>query len=490
MLRLSPWAALLVALPCYSATLITGAQVADGSGAPLRRADVRIDGDRIAAIGNLRPLASDRVVNGTGLVLAPGFIDTHNHSTEGLDREPAASSQVSQGITTLVLGQDGGSPWPVAEWLEKRRTSPVAMNVLTLVGHATVRRRVMGDDFRRTATSGEIARMAALVDQAMSEGAVGLSSGLEYEVGSYSTTGEVIALAKAAARHHGIYVSHVRDESDKAFDAFREIIRIGEEAGLPVQISHIKLGTAGVWGKAGDAVQLVKQARARGLDVTADWYPYDAWASTIAVLVPDKRYDDPASVGRGLSDVGGAGNITITHCTKHPGYEMRKMDEVARSAGVSPVELFIRIVKDGGAGIVCKAMTEADMRVFFQEPWVMVASDGGIGMRHPRGAGTFPRVLGRLVRDEQWATLPEAVRKMTSLPAARYGLEGRGAIREGAFADLVLFDPASVMDRATFEKPLELPEGIRTVFVNGEMVWNGGKVTGSLPGRVLPAAAR
>ena len=198
-------------------------------------------------------------------------------------------SQVSQGITTIVLGQDGGSAWPVGDWLDARRQHPAAVNVLTLIGQATIRRKVMGDDFRRAATAEEVARMAKLVEQAMGEGAVGLSTGLEYEVGSYSTTEEVIALARAAARQHGIYVSHVRDEADKTFDAFREILRIGDEAQLPVQISHIKLGTLAVWGKAGEAVRLIEQARSRGVDVTADWYPYDAWSSTITVLVPDKN---------------------------------------------------------------------------------------------------------------------------------------------------------------------------------------------------------
>ena len=359
----------------------------------------------------MKPKAGEAVVRGDGLILAPGFIDTHNHSTDALDTDPAAESQISQGITTMLLGQDGGSPLPVGAYLRKRAERPAAVNVQMLVGHATIRRKVMGDDFRRAAKPDEIAAMEKLVEEAMTEGAVGVSTGLEYEVGSYSTTEEVIALAKVAARHHGIYVSHLRDESDHAFDSFQEIIRIGREGGLPVEISHIKLGTAGVWGKARKAVELIEGARAKGLDITADCYPYDAWGSTITVLIPDKKYDNAASVEKGLADVGGAGNVTITSCKAHPEYEFRTLSEIARKAGVTPAGLFSQVVKDGGASVVVKAMKDDDIREFYQTRWVMVGSDGGIGMRHPRGAGTYPRVLGLFVRERAWLTMPEAIRR-------------------------------------------------------------------------------
>jgi N-acyl-D-amino-acid deacylase len=475
-----------LSLPISAETfLITGATVADGSGAPLKRVSVRVDGARILEVGNLRPKVSEKIVHAEGLVLAPGFIDTHNHSTEALDKNPGADSQVAQGITTVLLGQDGSSPLPVADYLKKRKDSPSALNIQMMVGHATVRRKVMADDFRRAARPEEIAEMEKLVDRAMRDGAVGLSTGLEYEVGSYSTTEEAIALAKVAGRHHGIYVSHVRDESDLAFDSFREIIRIGEEARLPVQISHIKLGTAAVWGKAAEAVRLIDAARAKGVDLTADCYPYDAWSSTITVMVPNKKYDDPASVEKALADVGGAGNVTITSCRAHPDYEFHTLDEIAKGKGVTPVQIYIDVVKDGGAGVVVKAMIDDDIRKFYQQPWVMVGSDGGIGMRHPRGAGTFPRVLGVFVRERHWLTLPEAIRKMTSLPASRLLLNDRGAIRSGAVADLVLFDADKIVDRSTFPDPLKLAEGVRKVWVHGELVWDDGHSTGAHPGQVL-----
>jgi N-acyl-D-amino-acid deacylase len=465
--------------------VITGARIADGTGKPLAAAAVRVEGDTITAVGTFRPKKGERVVDGRNLVLSPGFIDIHNHSTEGLLSDPLAESQVSQGITTVVQGPDGESPWPIAEYLEKLRQEPPAVNVLTMVGHATVRKRVMGDDFRRTATEDEVEKMAALVEQGMREGAIGLSSGLEYEIGSYSTTNELVALCEAAARHGGFYMTHIRDEADKSFEAFEESIEIGRDTPIPVEISHIKLGTVGVWGRAGEAATLIAQARKEGVDITADCYPYEAWHANIEVLVPNKEYDDPASVEKALADVGGPDKVTITECKAHPTYAGRDLQAIAKAEGTTPVELFIRIVKDGGADVIGHSMLEKDVRVFYRQPWVMVASDGGIGAAHPRGAGTFPKVLGRYVREKRWLTLPEAIRKMTSLPARRLGLADRGVIRKGMKADLVLFDPKIVVDRSTFEKPQEFSEGIRAVFVNGEAVWESGKAPGARPGKVL-----
>jgi N-acyl-D-aspartate/D-glutamate deacylase/CubicO group peptidase (beta-lactamase class C family) len=464
---------------------IVGADVLNGTGGAARRATVRIEGGTIRAVGDPAPAADDRVIDATGLVLAPGFIDAHNHSTDGLANDPEAVTQVSQGITTVLVGQDGSSPWPLADYLNRRRENPAAVNVAVLVGHATVRRQVMGDDFRRAARADEIQKMTALVDEAMEQGAIGLSSGLEYEVGSYASTEEVVSLARAAGRRGGFYISHIRDEADRTLEAVREAIAIGERARIPVQITHIKLGTVGVWGKAADVVALIEAARARGRDVTADAYPYLAWQSNLKVLVPNKRWDDPASVQEALDDVGGGRNIQITRLPTFAHLVGKRLDEAARAEGTSEVDLYIRIVKDEDAGVIGHTMSEADMRVFYQQPWTMVASDGGIGMPHPRGAGTFPRVLGRFVREEGWLTLPEAVRKMTSLPAARLGLADRGLIREGMKADLVLFDPAMVLDRSTFEEPARRANGIHTVWVNGQVVWRGDRPEGNRTGVVI-----
>ncbi|MBA3271286.1 MAG: D-aminoacylase [Acidobacteria bacterium] len=465
--------------------MIVNANLVDGSGAPARPAAVRVTNGRIAEVGDVRPTAADRVIDARGLVLAPGFIDTHNHSTEGLLTEPLAASQISQGITTVVVGQDGSSPWPIGEYLDRLRRDPPSLNVLTAVGHATVRRLVMGDDFARPARADEVTRMEALVEQGMREGAIALSSGLEYEVGGYATTDEVVALARVAGRAGGFYISHVRDEADKAFDAMREVVTIAERAGLPVQNTHIKLGTAGVWRRAAEALALFDAARAKGLDVTADAYPYDAWSSTITVLVPSKRYEDAVDVAKGLADVGGAQNVLITRHAAHPDYEFKTLDAVATGLGITPVALFMQIVKAGGASVVCTAMVDEDIRAFYRWPWTMVSSDGGIGMRHPRGAGSFPRVLGRFVRERKWLTIEEAIHKMTGLPAARLKLTDRGAVRPGSLADLVLFDPATVIDRSTFSEPLTLSTGIRNVWVNGALVWDEPRPTGAKPGQVL-----
>jgi len=469
-----------------ASVIIVGAEVADGTGKPLRKANVRISGGSIAKIGNFKPKKGEQVIEASGLVLAPGFIDTHNHSTQGLETEPLAETQISQGITTLLIGQDGSSPWPIIEYLRARFMDRPALNVAICVGHATVRRKVMGEDYKRVARPEEITQMEKLVEQGMKEGAVCLSSGLEYVIGSYATTDEIVALTKVAAKYGGFYISHIRDEADKAFDAMREVVTIGEQAKLPVQNTHIKLGTVGVWGKAADVLKMYDEARKRGIDVTADCYPYDAWHSNMKVLVPSKRWDDPVDVKKALDDVGGPQNILITEYDADHSYEGRTLQEVAKSRGITPVELYIEMVKNGDAGIIGKSMVEPDIKVLYQWPWTMVSSDGGIGMKHPRGAGTYPKVLGRFVREKQWLTLPEAIRKMTSLPAWRLKLKDRGRIKKGYVADLVLFNPATVIDNSTFAEPFRLSTGIEKVWVNGTLVWDGSKATGARPGRVLP----
>jgi N-acyl-D-amino-acid deacylase len=476
--------------PQIKSRVIVGAIVIDGSGQPGFRANVRIVGDHIAEVGQFAPRAGEEIIEAHGLRVAPGFIDIHNHSEDGLATEPASSSQVSQGITTLAVGPDGDSPWPVADYLAKRAEQHTAVNVLAFVGHATVREMVMKSGYNRAASEKEISEMARLVEQAMSEGAFGLSSGLEYDVGHPATTEEVIALARVAARHNGIYMSHIRDEADDAMAAFEEALRIGREARIPVQISHIKLATLGVWGQSRRVVTMIDAARRKGIDVTADCYPYDAWASTITVLIPNRRHDDPKSVAKGLADVGGAANVLITRSKAHADYEGRTLEEIARTGNTTPVDVYMRIVKDGGASVVCRSMIERDIKTFYTQPWVMVASDGGIGGRHPRGAGTFPRVLGRFVREKRWLALEEAVRKMTSMPAARLGIADRGLVRRGMKADLVLFDPKRVIDRSTFKEPQLLSVGIERVFVNGEPVWENGKTTGRLPGAILRKSSR
>ena len=470
--------------------LIMNAQIADGSGAPLRKGNVRIAHSHIVGIGELRPENGEPTIDAHGLVLAPGFIDIHNHSSDGLQQDPLAETQISQGITTLIVGADGDSPWPLITWVRLQQQKPAAVNVGVLAGHATIREQVLGKDFKRVSTPEEIQRMSTMVDQAMNQEALGLSSGLEYEVGSYSATEELVAMAKVAAQHGGFYMTHIRDEADKSFEALDEEITIGEKAHIPLEHSHIKLGTVAVWGKAPQYIKVIEQARSRGVDFLADCYPYDAWHSNFKVLVPDKQYENPKSVAKALADVGGASHITITNFTPNKSYEGHTLADLANLNSLTPVDMYIRIIREGDkaateAEIIGQSMMESDIKALYQQPWVMVASDGGIGAAHPRGAGTFPRVLGVFVREKHWLTLPEAIRKMTSLPAERLNWKDRGVIREGAFADLVLFNPDTIIDHSTYANPTALSTGIEKVFVNGTLVWDSGKPTGSKPGSII-----
>jgi N-acyl-D-amino-acid deacylase len=473
-----------------SSLLIVNAQLADGTGSPLRKANVRVAYDRIVDIGDLAPEGNETVIDAKGLVLAPGFIDIHNHSEEGILTDPLAETQIAQGITSLVVGADGDSPWPIINWNRSVQQLHTAPNISVFAGHATIREKVMGKDYKRPATPQELQNMQQVLSEAMNQQAIGLSSGLEYEVGSYSNTDELVALAKIAAGYGGIYMTHIRDEADKSFDALNEEIDIAERAHIATEHSHIKLATVSVQGKAAAYIHVINEARKRGVDFMADCYPYDAWHSNLKVLVPDKQYENPKSVAKALADVGGASHITIVEFKPNPTFIGHTIADLAKASHSSDVDMLIRLIREGDSAgteamIICQSMIESDIKAFYQQPWVMVASDGGIGSDHPRGAGTFPRVLGYYVREKHWLTLPEAVRKMTSLPAQRLGWKDRGVIQVGAYADLVLFNPETVIDRSTYTSPATLPAGIEKVFVNGVLVSEKSKATGARPGLFL-----
>jgi N-acyl-D-amino-acid deacylase len=486
--KISPafvWTLALVSfVSAQTQTLIKNALIIDGTGKAAFRGDVRVAGDKIVKIGNLKAKKNEVVVDANGKILAPGFIDIHNHSESGLLREGAAANQVSQGITTILVGPDGGSPFPLGEYFSKLQ-GKIAPNVGAFIGHASLREQVMNGDYRRQTTGAELEKMLVLMEAAMRDGAFGLSSGLEYDTGFSASTEELIALSRVAAKYGGIYMTHMRDEEEGLLDAIREAIRIGKEARIPVQISHLKAGNPNVWGKSADAIALIEAERKNGADITADVYPYTAWASTITVLVPSRRHEDRAEIEKGLQNVGGADKVLVTSCAAHRDYEGKTLEEIAKSQNTSPVDVYIQIVKDGGAGVVCNSMNEADVKNFYLQPWSMVSSDGGIGSRHPRGTGTFTRVLSRFVRENRWFSLEEAVRKMSAFPAQRLGLKDRGFIKKGMKADLVLFDKDKVSDRATFAAPQTLSEGIEIVFVGGVKVWENGAPTGNLPGEIL-----
>ena len=500
--------------------LIRGGRVVDGTGNPWRRADVAVRGDRIARIGHLPDAAADRVIDAGGLVVAPGFVDPHTHAVRGIFDVPTADNYLLQGVTTLTEGNDGSSPWPIGEHLTRIADAGVSPNWAVFAGQGTIRRAVMGSDDREP-TRDELDRMRALVARAMEEGAFGLSTGLFYVPGSFTAAEEVIALSAVAAGYGGIYISHVRDEARGLLDSVRETIRIGAEAGIPVQITHHKAIGRDVWGRSADSLALVDAARARGIDVTIDQYPYTASQTSITAVVPQwaqaggtraliARLQDPETrrrireeiVHRIEHDRGGGdpANVVIGLCAWDRSLEGKSLADVLAGRGVEvtlahAADLVMEIVENGGARAIYHAMDEGDVERIMRHPATAVGSDGGVsvfgaGVPHPREYGTFARVLGRYVRERGVLTLEEAVRKMSGATAARLGLQDRGLLREGFFADVAVFDPGRIIDRATFEDPHRYADGVEYVLVNGVLVVDGGEHTGARPGRVLHGPGR
>jgi N-acyl-D-amino-acid deacylase len=474
--------------PTAAGLLIKGGTVIDGTGAPRRVADVRTSGDAIVEVGaNLAPSTGEKVIDAAGRVVTPGFIDMHSHADRGLEDHPDAESQVRQGITLSLVGQDGGGDLPISDFFERFSRVHPAINVMTSVGHGAVRGVVLGGDFKRPATAAEIETMKALVDRAMKDGAVGLSSGLEYDPGFYGTIDELAALASVIKPYGGFYSSHVRDEEDEVLAAWSEAIEIGRRAGVPVEISHMKLASKPVWGHSAKALGLVDAARKAGQDVTGDWYPYQYWQSSMYVLIPDRNFDNVAEWQKGLEEIGGAQNVLITNYRLDPTWDGHTLAELAAQQQMDPAALIVQMVKAAGPeiGIIGTAMTEEDMAAIFASPATLICSDGGLSGRHPRGYGAFPRVLARYVRERKILPLEEAVAKMTGRSAKRLGLTDRGVLSAGHKADLVIFDPAAIADRGTPAEPAQAPVGIDVVVVNGEVVLDHGVETAARPGRAL-----
>lgn len=493
---------MLVAAPLLSLSgceradlIIRNVTVIDGSGGATVIADVSIAGDRIAAIGDLSGVSSDSILDGTGLALAPGFIDAHSHHDWGLDKDPDGTAVVSQGVTTIVIGQDGGSPLPLARHFARREKNPVAVNIAAFSGHNAIRDSILGKDFKRKATAEEVNKMKALLLLDLEAGALGLSTGLEYDPGIYSADDEVLELAKVLPPFGGRYISHLRSEDRYFHQAVDEIIRIGQVTGVPVQISHFKLAMRGLWGQAGSVLRKLDSARSAGVDISADWYPYAYWSSTIRVLFPDRNFTDRREAEFILREVTSADGIIFSHYSPNPEYDGKSLAQVAQAAGMPPEDMLIELIRrldacdasgdDCSGSIVATSMSEADMDMLLKWPHTMVCSDGSSSGRHPRGYGAFTRVLGRYVRDTSVIDLATAVHKMTGLTAERLGITGRGFIRPGQHADLVLFDPSTVADRSTIQDPQALSVGINRVWVNGKTVFTGGKTTGMHPGRIL-----
>jgi N-acyl-D-amino-acid deacylase len=484
----------------FPSTLIENATVVDGTGEPRFIADVRLEGDRIVAVGDLEPRTHEGLIDADGLVLAPGFIDTHSHADDGIVEHPDALAAISQGITTVVVGQDGGSIFPLAEFFARLEEDRPAVNVASYAGHGTLRDNVMGKDFARPATIAEIERMRGLLNEEMEAGALGLSTGLEYDPGIYSTTEEVVELARVAASFDGRYISHIRSEDRRFWEAIDEILAIGREAGLPVQVSHLKLAMTSLHGQTDRLLEIFDEARAGGIDVTADIYPYTYWQSTLTVMFPDRDFEDPVAATFAVEELASPEDILIPVFEPEPSLAGKTLAEISTLRGTDPATTLIDLIRESEAlrakmgpegeddaieSVIAVSMKESDIERLLTWPSINICTDGELDGAHPRGFGSFPRVLGRYVRERQVLTLEQAVHLMTDRSATNMGLHQRGRIEPGAFADIVLFDPDTVTDRATTDDPHKVSTGIEEVWINGHMAYKDGTITWSRHGKVL-----
>jgi N-acyl-D-amino-acid deacylase len=496
--------------------IVKGGRVIDGSGNPWYPADVGIRNGKIAAIERfLDEGEADKVVRARGLIVAPGFIDVHTHVDSGLLKTPSVENYISQGVTTVVGGNCGGHEYPLGEFFAAAEKG-ISLNIAMLAGHNTIRQEVMGLKMEAP-TAEEMSRMKSLLDQEMKSGAIGLSTGLAYLPGVYSKTEEIVELAQAVAPYNGIYASHIRNQAEGISGAIEEAIAVGEANSIPVFISHIKLADESIWNKPELVAGPVEKARARGVEVYLDQYPYTATSSGFTSSFPQEvfeggkenfleRLNDPATYQkvkthiierrltsqRGINKLQG---ITFAGCQAFPDYEGKNLEEILHLLQKEPsaenaADLIIEIEKAGGASAVFFQMDEADVETLMRLPYLMIASDGSVQVRgrgfpHPRSYGTFPRIIGRYVRERSTLRLEEAVRKMTSLPAQALKLKDRGCIREGMWGDVVIFDPEVFEDAATFEIPHQFSRGLACVLVNGKIVFSEGGWTGLLPGHIL-----
>tara|TARA_B100001113_G_scaffold319314_1_gene287904 strand:+ start:494 stop:2110 length:1617 start_codon:yes stop_codon:yes gene_type:complete len=496
-------------------TKIINGKIIDGTGNPWFTGDVGIKDGRITKIGNLENSNAKIIIDASELIVSPGFIDPHTHALRGIFDVPNAESSLLQGITTLTEGNDGASPYPIDEHyaaISERKISP---NWSTFVGHGTIRRKVMGLSDRKP-TDEEITKMKELLHEAMQDGALGISTGLFYVPGSFAETDEIIELSKVVANYGGIYISHIREETSKLIDSVNETIRIGEESGIPVQITHHKVMGVENWGLSKESLRLVDEARARGIDVTIDQYPYTASQTGLKALIPQwaqedgddrmiQRIKSPETrniiknevINKILFGRGGGHpkNIFISRNSWDPSMTGKNLAQLTQEAGLEPTpenaaEIVFDILEKGYVTAVYHAINPDDVDRIMQHPATAIGSDGplgifGEGTPHPRQYGAFARVLGYYVRDRRVLTLEQAIRKMSSQSAKRLGIQDRGLIATGFFADIAIFDPDKIKDKATFENPHQYAVGMKYVLVNGEIVVLDGKHTGNRPGKII-----
>jgi N-acyl-D-amino-acid deacylase len=503
--------------------VLKGGQIYDGSGGESFVADIGIKGDRITAIGELGE-SGTKMIDAAGLYIAPGFIDVHNHAvfSEDEDEEFAPGIELDfdelrrvknylyQGVATIVSGNCGAGPHNVGDMYARMREEGIGLNVIELVGHGTIRDAVMGQD-DRDPTAEELDQMKQMVAEAMEGGAVGLSTGLFYAPGSYAKTEEVIELARVVQQYGGIYASHVRDEGANdmggVLAAMKEAVRIGEEAGVPVQIAHLKAAGPRAWGKAEEITRVFEDARNRGVQVYADQYPYPAGSTSISAIVLPRwvqadgrmleRFEDASIIDKVKADMmerierfNGPEAIVITYFDKNRDLEGKNLKQISEEMGLNHVDAAIEILKTGDPAVVIFMMREEDVEYFMTKPYVMTSSDGlnvpfGFGLPHPRNYGAFTRKIRKYVLEEDVLSMEAAIRAATSLPAEMLGLKDRGLLKEGYAADIVAFNPETIRDRATFTEPHQYSEGIEFLLINGALAIEGGEYTGALAGRPL-----
>ncbi|MGE0771179.1 MAG: amidohydrolase family protein [Cyclobacteriaceae bacterium] len=470
--------------------VIRNAIIIDGSGDHSFEGAVAINGDTIARVGDLEGAIGKQEIDAHGWVLAPGFVDTHSHHDRGMFEEREVLAAISQGITTIVVGQDGFSNFPVADFFSQLEQTPVSVNVASYTGHNTLRRAAMTGAYDRPCTPDEIAQMTELIKQDMAAGAIGLSTGLEYDPGIYSTAFEVMALAKVVAGHGGRYISHIRSEDIKVWEAIREVIQIGKETGMPVQISHAKLAMKKWWEQADRMVALLDSASKAGVKISIDVYPYTYWQSTMKVLFPDRDVSNLKKAEFALRELTSPESLILNNFTPNPEYVGRTLAEIALLRKSSAPQTLIDLIKQadaegGDESIIATSMYEMDVATLLRWREANVCSDGSSHSLHPRGFGAFPKFFRKYVVDDRSLTIEDAIYKMSGLSARHMGFKKRGQIRAGNYADLVLFDPVQFKDQATTEQPRLQATGLRKVWVNGKVVYENGEPTGVFPGHVL-----
>ena len=478
-----------------TSTLIREALIVDGTGAPARSGDIRIDGEQIINLGDLEPIDGETVIDARGLTLSPGFIDTHSHHDRGLAENRDALPMLSQGITTAVFGLDGSHQYPLAGLFEAYEIEPASVNIASYAGHNTLREQFMANPRLSIPSQTEMQNMLSALQTELDSGALGFSSGLEYEPGMYSQEDELVALAQITADAGGRYSSHIRSEDRTVFQAIEELLAIGRQTGIPVHYSHMKLAGLAFWDQAEEVISILNEARAEGVQVTGDIYPYLYWGSTIFVLLPDRDPDNLAEIEFVLNELAPADGIIFTRFAPNPTYVGLSIADIARLRETNEVLTMSNLMKEantwsavnGGQSaeaIMGRSMQEADIVGLMAWEFANITSDGGF-TGHPRGRGAFTRVLARHVRELGVLSLEEAIRKMTSLAAQSLGLDDRGALAPGMKADLVLFDQDSIQDHATVDEPQRLSTGIATVWVNGQIVYDNGETTDNRPGQVI-----